>query len=219
MVTRSNIALCNICHKRTPDAVGGVMCVVCYNRELIAQWTNEQCDALVAESVPALFKDSRIDHLKPELIAKFKAETFTGIFLWGGAGVGKSYAMAALMREYIIAGFDVKRVTYELLCLWLRDTFKQKADATEWMTIQPFIQADMLFIEDIGTTKSIGSIESDFSVRTLQVLLDARLERCRPTFITSNKSLENITNSFDERIGSRLKMLSVIKLTGDDRRG
>ena len=103
--------------------------------------------------------------------------------------------------------------------LKIRDTFKSNAKQTEWEVIKEYLDADKVFIEDIGTTKSEGNIESDFSVRTLLVLLDHRLEHCLPVFLTTNRTVEEIGKTFDERIASRLvQMCEIIKLTGEDRR-
>lgn len=78
---------------------------------------------------------------------------------------------------------------------------------------------DKLFIEDVGTTVSLDKQESDFSLRTFLVLLDQRLEACQPTFITTNKTLEQLGRCFDDRIASRLiQACKIIKLTGADRR-
>jgi DNA replication protein DnaC len=71
----------------------------------------------------------------------------------------------------------------------------------------------------LGTTKSEGNIESDFSVRTLLVLLDWRLENCLPTFLTGNRPVEELAKTFDERVASRLlQACQVVKLTGGDKR-
>ena len=84
----------------------------------------------------------------------------------------------------------------------------------EQMTI-----ADKLFIEDIGTTVSGDKQESDFSVRTLMIIINRRLEDMKATFLTTNKSLEKLSQSFDSRIASRITQgCEIIKLTGEDRR-
>jgi DNA replication protein DnaC len=91
---------------------------------------------------------------------------------------------------------------------------------TEFDIIKQLVEIDRLFIEDIGTTVSNDRPESDFSLRTFLVILDKRLECCRATFITTNKSIEQLGESFDLRIASRLQQACVvIRLTGQDKRG
>ncbi len=105
-----------------------------------------------------------------------------------------------------------------MLCLQIRDTYKQGSRLTELDVIRPMIDCDCLIIEDIGSTTSIGRNESDFSNRTIFVLLDSRLEACRPTFISTNKSRKNLEASFDERIASRLGVFKWIGIGGEDKR-
>jgi DNA replication protein DnaC len=174
----------------------------------------------IAAVVPPRYLEARLEHLPTKLqeIIKMLPENM-GLLLWGVPGVGKSYSLAALARQYISQGFTAARIGYELLCLQLRDTFKSRGSETELSVIKPYLQADKLFIEDIGTTKSEGNVESDFSVRTLLVLLDWRLENCLATFVTTNRPVEELAKTFDERIASRLcQACEVLKLTGEDRR-
>ena len=106
-----------------------------------------------------------------------------------------------------------------MLCLEIRDTFKPKATDTEYAVIKKYLKPEVLFIEDVGTTKTIGEHETDFSRRTFLVLLDQRLEQCQPTYITSNKNVEDLGKSFDSRIASRIQQAcEVCFLAGKDRR-
>lgn len=138
--------------------------------------------------------------------------------LWGTPGSGKTYAMAALAKSYIASGFIVRREHWEMLCLKLRDTFNPSAKQTEWQIIEPLVNCDKLFLEDIGTSKRMETKESDFSVRTLQVLIDIRMEHCRSTFVTTNKSIETLSASFDERIADRLRTFEVFQMKAASKR-
>jgi DNA replication protein DnaC len=172
------------------------------------------------ELIPPLFQGARMAHLSEALQGKIKSLAPTkGLLLWGSAGVGKSYAMAVIMRLLIMQGRSVRRLSWELLCLQLRDTFRPGCTESLSDVITPLIAFDGLFLEDIGTTVSTGKQESDFSLRTFLVLLDQRLEACRPTFVTTNQNVEQLAKSFDERVASRLQQAcEVIHLTGEDRR-
>lgn len=123
------------------------------------------------------------------------------------------------MREFLLKGKSVERISYEVLCLRLRDTYKTGSTKTELDVIKPLIEAEKVFVEDVGTTVSGGKQETDFSLRTFLVLLDQRLEQCRATFITTNKSVEELSKSFDPRVASRLQQAcEIIQLLGKDRR-
>ncbi len=160
--------------------------------------------------VPQKYIKAELTDLPIGLQKIFAKDIEIGVLLWGATGNGKTYSLAALSKKYIVDGYIVKRIHYEILCLLLRDTYN--APNSEWDVIEPLLNCDKLIIEDIGTTQSIGKVESDFSRRTLTVILDIRMENCRPTFITSNKSVENLSESFDERIGDRLRTFHIFNL-------
>jgi len=142
-----------------------------------------------------------------------------GTYLWGLPGVGKSHATCAFLMDRWFAGCEIDRCVWETLLLEMRGTFGVGNKGSEIKKLDPFMRVEVLAIEDIGTTVSPGQSETDFSLRTLLVLLDYRTEHCLPTFITSNKPTEEIGRSFDDRIASRLmQACTVVELTGPDRR-
>jgi len=142
-----------------------------------------------------------------------------GFYLWGSPGIGKTHTMAAFAKHFWIDGWDIRRITYDWLLLEIRDTFKTSAIRTEKEILEPLIEVGKLFIEDVGTTVSIDEQESDFSHRTFTQLLDKRIEYCRATFVTGNKSVEELRGSFDGRVASRIQQAcQVVKLTGSDSR-
>ena len=65
----------------------------------------------------------------------------------------------------------------------------------------------------------LGQQESDFSLRTLLVLLDHRIEQNLATFVTTNKTIEDLAWSFDQRVASRLRQAcEIVEIRGADRR-
>jgi DNA replication protein DnaC len=170
--------------------------------------------------IPERFHYAKLEDLPAPLVRKYEERPEDkGLLLWGPPGRGKTHAMSAFLFDLHLNGHKVARIEYEMLCLRIRDTFKPGSADTELSVIRPYINAEVLCIEDLGTTVSTGAQESDFSLRTFLVLLDQRLEWCRPTFITTNKSVEELGKSFDPRVASRLcQACEVVQLTGRDRR-
>jgi DNA replication protein DnaC len=169
--------------------------------------------------IPLLFASAHMrDFSRAFRKALLDFDSRVGLVLFGAVGRGKSHALAALARHLILNRKSVVRITYEMFCLQIRDTYKPGGDKTELDVIRPLTGCDFLIIEDIGSTTSIGRNESDFSNRTFFVLLDSRLEACKATFISTNKSRANLTASFDERIASRLSLFKWIGTGGEDKR-
>jgi len=79
------------------------------------------------------------------------------------------------------------------------------------------IKADVLIIDDLGTEPILKNVTKEY----LYNLINQRQIHNRPTFISSNLSLDNILSRYDERIFSRLanKNLSItIELRSADKR-
>ena len=214
----SQIKLCRFCNTRVADGLMGYTCSVCYRKSMFERLPAGEKFKALLEVVPKRYVDAEISHLPTALQGVFTQDIYNGVLLWGTPGSGKTYALAALAKKYVSEGYTVERVHYEMLCLKLRDTFNPNAEKTEWQIIEPLLNADKLFIEDVGASRRIGNQESDHSVRTFLVLIDMRMERCLPTFITSNKSVENIGQSFDSRISDRLTMFHVFAMKGESKR-
>ena len=176
------------------------------NLELRRQGRRQKAERLrakIEKVLPPLFAKAHLRDLSAALRGRMVTlPAGKGLYLWGSAGAGKSHAMAALMRRYILSGLSVRRIQWGMLTLELRDTFGQ--GGTEFLALKPYFESDILLLEDVGTTVSIDVRETDFVLRTLLLLLDERLENCRVTFVTSNKSPEQLGRSFDSRVESRL---------------
>lgn len=210
---------CPLCGRRSKPSIIAGQCLLCWRK---AEWKAlppTERERRTVAVVHERYKAAELSHLPKTLAAQLMgAHPTDSIFLWGNEGRGKTYAAAALAREWLAQGYYVERETWDRLCLRLRDTMNPKATQTEWAVIEPLLAADKLILEDIGTTVSVGKIESDFSLRTLLVILDSRSEDCLQTLLTSNKPVEEIAKSFDPRIASRIHQGTIIHKTGDDRR-
>ena len=170
-------------------------------------------------TIPPHFRLAHIRHLPPVVRNKLlKLAPRKGGYLYGLCGVGKSYSLCAIARLMLTEGYTVRRVVWERLTLDIRGTYKSNKQS-ERDLLQPLIDCDVLIIEDVGTTTSAGGTESDFNLRVLLTILDSRLEGRRPTWLSSNKSVEQLAQTFDDRIGSRLhEHCEIILLEGPDRR-
>lgn len=176
----------------------------------------EAADKMILNSVGLLYFDAALEHLDAGVREKLlNLETGQGVFIFGGVGVGKTYAMAALLRHYICEGYECKRINFDDFCVKIRSSLSNASKISEREITEPLKHIDKLFIDDLAIR---SKQETDFAYVTLYSILNKRLERMLPTFISSNKNLVQVGQHFDKRIVSRLGTAEIIELTGKDRR-
>ncbi len=173
--------------------------------------TAERAYRFLKKEVEDRYIEAELGDLEPEIKEQILADG--DIYLWGDVGVGKTYAMAALVKHYILKGYNCKCVNFDELCKLIRRTYT--TNESELDTIYPIINVDKLFIDDLGLR---STPESDFAYGTLYSIFNKRQERYLPTYITSNKTIKEIGLSFDLRIADRLKWAMEIEMKGDSRR-
>lgn len=106
--------------------------------------------------------------------------------------------------------------TFGALQLRLRASMNVEGE-TENQIIKEFSTRNLVILDDLGGLRAGNA--SDYSLSMVFEILNNRYSWERQTIITSNKSLEEIEQTFDARIASRLiGMCRVIELSGEDRR-
>ncbi|MBA7690630.1 hypothetical protein ES703_99161 [subsurface metagenome] len=176
----------------------------------------EHAEQAILKLVELLYIDANIEALDKEIRDKLLELKYgQDVFMHGLVGVGKTYAMAALIRQYIYEGYDCQRINFDDFCVKVRSTFAPAAKETAWEMIEPLKRIDKLFIDDLGLR---STQESQFTYDIFFSVLNKRQERMLPTFINSNKTIDQLGQNFDERIASRLRTALSIELTGRDRR-
>lgn len=189
-------------------------CIEVYERKELL--TSENAEKWFLKLVGELYFDARMVHLAKDVGEKLEKLKFDqDVFMHGPVGTGKTYAMAALIRRYVYEGYKCQRINFDDFCVKVRSTMGPAATKTEWDLIEPLKQIDKLFIDDLGIR---SKRETDFAYVTFYSLLNKRQERMLPTFISSNKTIDQLAKSFDARVASRLKTALIIEMKGQDRR-
>ncbi len=130
------------------------------------------------------------------------------VFLSGGTGTGKTYLLKCMANEFIKRGKVTTLVTaYKMSqdCLKsyaCRDVFEKEA------LIGKYLESEVLFIDDLGTEVNSSAL----TINYLYTIINERKMRNLPTVITTNLSLADIRDQYDERIYSRIADETTIKI-------
>lgn len=175
-----------------------------YNKLLPINWDSKTFENMTIETGSKLEK----------IVKVLKTQTLEdcGIWLSGGVGCGKTHLMLSLfnhiselfINEYDAIGEYVKYYNYSDLCSILRD------DPNNFEKFQKIRSPYFLFIDDLGVSKS-----SDFIQEKIYSLFNYRVEQNLITFVTTNLSLKEVQEEFNDRMVSRIKESSAwIDMTG-----
>ncbi len=132
-----------------------------------------------------------------------------GYLLYGPVGTGKSHLLRALMIANAQATPPLRSLftTVADLMDLLRATM-DPGDRTDTFTLPEimtrFTAPDLLVLDDLGAEKTTEWVQEKFLS-----LLDQRLARGKPVFMTSNLVGLELTNRYNLRILDRLKELLV----------
>ncbi len=135
------------------------------------------------------------------------------IYIAGPTGVGKTYLLQCMANELINNGKIVKIVT----AFAMNQDFKtfQKTGDDEYL--QKYLDCEVLFIDDLGTEP----IYKNVTLENLYIIINERKMRKLSTIVTTNLTLEDIRNRYDERIFSRIidRQTSItFSIDGEDKR-
>src|SRR6266446_4789855 len=148
-----------------------------------------------------------------ELVMDWLFNPSDGLFITGPCGTGKTHLGAAIVRQFITKGVNVKMARCADFYRDVREMFKGESQGGESAIMSPLEKARYLILDDLGA----GSL-SDCERRYSLELLDVRLNKLRPTIVTSNWSVQEISERMGDRIASRLAGFAQLELAGKDKR-
>ena len=139
------------------------------------------------------------------------------VFLSGQTGVGKTHLARCMAKELIDLNKVVLLTTsFAMNQDFLKSYASKDLDEKDYI-LKKYLNAEILFIDDLGTELRQPGI----TVNYLYMILNERKVNKRPTIITSNLTLADLQDYYDERISSRITDLSTsicLYIDGDDLR-
>ena len=129
------------------------------------------------------------------------AENFSGssenLLLIGGTGLGKTHIASAIARVVIENGNDV---FYESALNLITDfDVEHFGNAPRGSRTDKYFDCDLLIIDDLGVEKS-----TQLTQMYIYNVLNTRINRGKPTIISTNLSEMDLQSVYDSRITSRL---------------
>lgn len=189
-------------------------------------------EILDIESVlPFCFETADFKNIKDEnqrvylekLYCAFKkyAEKFPDVntknaLISGGTGVGKSCLMSAVADKIEKRGFNViylSAVQLDKLML----NYHTAPSAERGIYLEDIIDCDMLIIDDLGSEQIIRNVTEEYLLH----ILNEREMHNKPVFITTNLSLAELSDRYNERLFSRManrKNTIIKEIIGSDLR-
>lgn len=128
--------------------------------------------------------------------AKFSSN---GLLLIGAVGSGKTHIAVAALREVIERGHTGLFCNVVDLLDDLRASYNPQSSQSGWEILEQIEKADLVVLDDLGAEAPTGWV-----LDRLYQIINRRYEENRPTIVTSNLSLEELSDQIGTRITSRL---------------
>ena len=138
-----------------------------------------------------------------EFVENFDNPNYKNLLFTGGTGLGKTFMSNCIASELIKRGKTVLYGTAPVLLESVID-YKMSKQKNETDNIyKSVLEADLLIIDDLGT-ESLNSMK----LSELFTILNTRIlnlnNKITKTIISTNLNINDIFNSYEERIGSRI---------------
>lgn len=138
---------------------------------------------------------------------------YENLFLYGPAGLGKTFLACSIAKELSEQGFAVLYQTAYKLMSFLEDYKFGRLDREEYAVLRDAVyDCDLLIIDDFGTEFVTGYTQAVFFD-----VLNTRLTARRSTIISSNLTIPAIADIYTERVSSRIVgEFSLLQFSGED---
>lgn len=187
-------------------------CVRCgmTRREVLAEWEK------VPQALGRILTDPRLG-VTSMLLGEVPER---GFGLVGDTGTGKTFALAAVVKRMAAAlwlgeGMTRGMAVTEKWLAWVRwpevvngirveAATREDGMARAERMVNRFAEARVLVLDDLGAERVRGDYAEDWATSMLDLLIDRRYNAMRPTWWTSNLTVEEFVARYGTRTWSRL---------------
>ncbi|MDE5619217.1 MAG: ATP-binding protein [Ruminococcus sp.] len=142
--------------------------------------------------------------------AKNFTEHSKSLLISGKTGLGKTHLSLAIANMVLEKGYSV---VYDSAANILHEIEKEHFSREHISEMTDLVmETDLLILDDLGTEHT-----TPFYSSTIYNIINTRLNRAKPTIISTNLSKYEITNRYDARVSSRLFTMYVrFEFSGTD---
>ena len=132
------------------------------------------------------------------------------ILMFGKTGLGKTHLSLAIASEVMKKGYGVLYDSaINILYKIQKENFSYSSDSE---MLDSVMTVELLILDDLGT-----EYENKIYNSTIYNIINTRLNRGKPTIISTNMDFKQIAERYDERVVSRLtSMYTCMEFRGED---
>lgn len=131
------------------------------------------------------------------------------LFFLGKTGLGKTFISSMIAKSLIEKGFNV---VFDSINNFLTKAENEHFGRSNGNTVETIINADLVILDDLGSEFS-----TPFNNSTLYNIINTRINMDVPTIVSTNLSLSELNEKYDDRIISRLTgMFTPYRFFGTD---
>ena len=147
-----------------------------------------------------------------DFVANFDND-YSNLFFYGTVGTGKSFLSGCVAKDLLDSGHSV--IYFSSIGLFdtmAKYAFDSKSKVSLYNIHEDLYNCDLVIIDDLGT-----ELTNSFVLSSLFSLLNERHLRRKSTIISTNLPLEELRDSYSDRIFSRItSQFKLLKLSGSD---
>ena len=143
---------------------------------------------------------SAIYNLLLQYAEKFQVGESKNIAMFGGTGLGKTHLSSAVAGKIIEGGHDVYYIGAQgMISDFEYNRFGNSSMGSVDGDIDRYIECDLLIIDDLGT-----EVNNQFTTSCLYNVINTRLNKKKPTLISTNLTPDEFRHRYWDRITSRV---------------